>query len=57
MRSKAIVAGVGMTSFGRHLETGLKALGAGAVQAAVGDAGISLASRGRLLSATPPRVW
>jgi len=42
MRSKAIVAGVGMTSFGKHLDTGLKALGASAVQAAVGDAGVSL---------------
>jgi acetyl-CoA acetyltransferase len=42
MRSKAIVAGVGMTSFGRHLETGLKALGAGAVQAAIADAGVTL---------------
>ncbi len=42
MRSKAIVAGVGMTQFGKHLDTGLKALGASAVQAAVADAGITL---------------
>jgi acetyl-CoA acetyltransferase len=42
MRCKAIVAGVGMTQFGKHLETGLKALGADAVQRAVADAGIAL---------------
>jgi len=42
MRSKAIVAGVGMTQFGKHLDTGLKALGASAVQAAVADAGVAL---------------
>jgi len=42
MRCNAIVAGVGMTQFGKHLETGLKALGADAVQRAVADAGISL---------------
>ena len=42
MRLNAIIAGVGMTHFGKHLETGLKALGAEAVEAAVGDAGIAL---------------
>jgi acetyl-CoA acetyltransferase len=42
MRMNAIVAGVGMTQFGRHLETGLKAIGAEAVQAAVADAGLEL---------------
>ncbi|MBS1105558.1 MAG: hypothetical protein H6Q91_1060 [Deltaproteobacteria bacterium] len=42
MRSKAIVAGVGMTQFGKHLDTGLKALGVSAVQAAVADAGVAL---------------
>lgn len=42
MRMNAIVAGVGMTTFGKHLETGLKALGAEAVRAAVADAGIAL---------------
>ncbi|MDH3214351.1 MAG: thiolase family protein, partial [Myxococcales bacterium] len=36
----AIVAGVGMTHFGKHLETGLKAIGAEAVKTAVADAGI-----------------
>jgi len=41
MRFNAIVAGVGMTQFGKHIETGLKALGAEAVQAALADAGIS----------------
>jgi acetyl-CoA acetyltransferase len=40
MRLKAWIAGVGMTRFGKHLETGLKALGAEAVQAALADAGI-----------------
>jgi acetyl-CoA acetyltransferase len=41
MQLNAIVAGVGMTHFGKHLETGLKALGAEAVQAALADAGIA----------------
>ncbi len=40
MRFNAVIAGVGMTQFGKHLETGLKALGAEAVQAALADAGI-----------------
>jgi acetyl-CoA acetyltransferase len=40
VRTDAVVAGVGMTAFGRHLDRGLKALGAEAVQAALGDAGI-----------------
>lgn len=40
MRFNALIAGVGMTRFGKHLETGLKALGAEAVQAALQDAGI-----------------
>jgi len=40
MRFKAVVAGVGMTHFGKHMDTGLKALGAEAVQAAMKDAGI-----------------
>ncbi len=40
MRFNAVIAGVGMTRFGKHLETGLKALGADAVQAALADAGI-----------------
>ena len=40
MRLNAIVAGVGMTHFGKHLETGLKAIGAEAVKTAVADAGI-----------------
>ncbi|MBW2447831.1 MAG: thiolase family protein, partial [Deltaproteobacteria bacterium] len=34
------VAGVGMTPFGKHMDTGLKALGAEAVTAALADAGI-----------------
>ncbi|MEN8183101.1 MAG: thiolase family protein [Myxococcota bacterium] len=36
----ATIAGVGMTRFGKHMETGLKALGAEAVQAALEDAGL-----------------
>ena len=40
MKLDAVIAGVGMTAFGKHLETGLKALGAEAVQAAIDDAGI-----------------
>jgi acetyl-CoA acetyltransferase len=40
MRVNAVIAGVGMTRFGKHMETGLKALGAEAVQAALGDAGL-----------------
>jgi len=40
MRMKAFVAGIGMTRFGKHLETGLKALGAEAVRAALADAGL-----------------
>jgi len=40
MRMNAVVAGVGMTSFGKHVDIGLKALGAAAVQAALDDAGM-----------------
>ncbi|HVN83255.1 MAG TPA: thiolase family protein [Candidatus Binatia bacterium] len=40
MRFNAVIAGVGMTQFGKHMDTGLKALGAAAIQAAVADAGI-----------------
>jgi len=40
MRLNAYVAGVGMTHFGKHLDTGLKALGAEAVRAALKDANI-----------------
>jgi acetyl-CoA acetyltransferase len=41
MKLNAIVAGVGMTPFGKHMNTGLKALGAEAVTQALADAGIS----------------
>ncbi len=44
MRMKAIVAGVGMTRFGKHMDTGLKALGAEAVGAALKDAGVGAAA-------------
>jgi acetyl-CoA acetyltransferase len=44
MRSDAVIAGVGMTGFGKHLETGLKALGAEAVRAALADAGLDAAA-------------
>ncbi len=40
MRMNAMIAGVGMTHFGKHLETGLKRLGTEAVLAALTDAGI-----------------
>jgi len=40
MKFNAVIAGVGMTQFGKHLGTGLKALGAEAVLAAIHDAGI-----------------
>jgi acetyl-CoA acetyltransferase len=42
MRQQAIIAGVGMTHFGKHLELGLKAIGAEAVRTAIADAGIRL---------------
>ncbi|MBW2232541.1 MAG: thiolase family protein [Deltaproteobacteria bacterium] len=44
MKLNAIVAGVGMTPFGKHMDTGLKALGASAVEAALADAGIAQAA-------------
>ena len=40
MKFNAVIAGTGMIRFGKHMETGLKALGAEAVQAALADAGI-----------------
>ncbi len=40
MKMNAVIAGVGMTRFGKHLDTGLKGLGAEAVLAAIKDAGI-----------------
>jgi acetyl-CoA acetyltransferase len=40
MRLNAFVAGVGMTRFGKHMETGLKALGVTAVRDALADAGL-----------------
>jgi acetyl-CoA acetyltransferase len=40
MKFNAYVAGVGMTHFGKYLDTGLKALGTDAVKAALADAGI-----------------
>ena len=42
MRLNAVIAGVGMTHFGKHMDTGLKAIGAEAVQAAIGDSGLGL---------------
>ncbi|MCP4085454.1 MAG: thiolase family protein [Actinomycetia bacterium] len=41
MKSTAVVAGVGMTQFGKHLDQGLKAIGGEAVTAALADAGIT----------------
>ena len=40
MKMNAIVAGVGMTRFGKMLDTGLKGIGGEAVNAAIKDAGI-----------------
>ena len=40
MRFDAVVAGVGMTHFGKHMERGLKSLGAEAVRLALADAGL-----------------
>ena len=42
MKTEAVIAGVGMTAFGKRMETGLKALGTEAVLAAVTDAGLEL---------------
>ena len=42
MRMNAVIAGVGMTRFGKHMETGLKELGGVAVRGASVDAGITL---------------
>jgi len=43
MRMNAIVGGVGMSRFGKHVDTGLKALGAEVVHAALDDAGLTAA--------------
>lgn len=43
MKTTAVVAGVGMTTFGKHLERGLKAIGGEAVTAALADAGLAAA--------------
>jgi len=37
---RAVIAGVGMTRFGKHMDTGLKALGREALLLALRDAGI-----------------
>jgi len=41
VKMNAIVAGVGMTTFGKHMDMGLKALGGEAVVAALADAGLT----------------
>src|SRR3972149_3611161 len=41
MKLDAVIAGVGMTNFGKHMDRGLKAIGAEAVDRAVADAGIA----------------
>ncbi len=43
MKMNAVVAGVGMTRFGKHLDIGLKSLGTEAVKAALEDAGMDAA--------------
>ncbi len=40
VKTNAYIAGVGMTSFGKFLDQGLKSIGAAAVEAAIMDAGI-----------------
>ncbi len=40
MKQNAYIAGVGMTRFGKHLDRGLKSLGAEAINEALDDAGI-----------------
>ena len=42
MKMDAVVAGVGMTAFAKHLDIGLKGLGGEAARAAVADAGLEL---------------
>ena len=41
MKMDAYIAGVGMIPFGKHLDKGLKALGADAITDAIDDAGIN----------------
>ena len=43
MKFNAYLAGVGMTQFGKHMDEGLKAIGAQAVNAALADAGVQAA--------------
>jgi len=43
MKFNAYLAGVGMTRFGKHMDEGLKAIGAQAVNAALADAGVQAA--------------
>jgi len=43
MEMNAVVAGVGMTTFAKHLDIGLKGLGGEAARVAVADAGLELA--------------
>ncbi len=40
MKLDAVIAGVGMTNFGKHMDRGLKSIGAEAVERALADAGI-----------------
>ena len=42
MRTDAIVAGVGMTRFGKHLDQSIKQLGGAPVLEAIKDAGIDM---------------
>jgi acetyl-CoA acetyltransferase len=42
MRTDALVVGVGMTTFGKHLDRSIKSLAAEAVTAAITDAGIAI---------------
>ena len=54
MKLDACLAGVGMTRFGKHMDTGLKALGCEAVRAALVDARLG---PGDLAHAHSPREF
>ena len=40
MKTNAFITGLGMTRFGKHIETGMKAIGGEAIRQAIGDCGI-----------------
>ena len=40
MKTNAFITGVGMTHFGKHIETGMKAIGGEAIRQAIADSGV-----------------